>query len=218
MPRALFLSKTRTVDSCRIYVCEERRRCTDHLRNNGKSSPQDLAMDSFLSELFGKCRLEYVVLDSQFRITRMSKDAAQFADTPEAAVKGADVRDAFPEIVGAESKLQVVARRNLPNGKCEASRVEQLLSLYNRSLGSPQHSSSHRETCCHHRETVTERAALEQRLSSAFKRTATPAQHCHATKTYYEKILEYDGGRPLCDDTRGHHTDDRRHSSRTPRM
>jgi formate hydrogenlyase transcriptional activator len=147
-------------------------------------------MDSFLSELFGECRLEYVVLDSQFRITRMSKDAAQFADTPEAAMKGADVRDAFPEIVGAESKLLVIAQTKLAEWRVRGISRTNNSAHYTIDLSVVPNIPHPTEKLVLIIEDVTERAALEQRLVQHSNETRLLLNTVVATKNYYEKILE----------------------------
>jgi PAS domain S-box-containing protein len=146
--------------------------------------------DSFVRELLGECRLEYVVLDAKLRILRMSKDAAQFAETPHAVVVGGDVREAFPEIVGAEHALTIIADSKL--GEWNVRNVSRAHVERNVTLDLtivPTISYSH-ERLALIIEDVTERAAIEQKLLQHSNETKLLLNTVAATKNYYQRIFE----------------------------
>jgi len=64
----------------------------------------DLTLDLVLRGRAG----EFVMLDSDLRITGVSEHAARFADDPSSARVGEDVRLSFPELFGVETDLQEV--------------------------------------------------------------------------------------------------------------
>lgn len=147
-------------------------------------------MDSFVQEFLGESRLEYVVLDAELRILRMSNDAAQFAGDPSAAVAGADIREAFPEIVGVEHALSVISSTKLGEWKVRNLSRTQSERNFTLDLTIVPTVSSSNEKLVLIIEDVTERAALEQKLLQQSNETKLLLNTVAKTKNYYERIIE----------------------------
>ncbi|NJK60500.1 MAG: hypothetical protein HC918_10025 [Oscillatoriales cyanobacterium SM2_1_8] len=70
-------------------------------------------MDLF-RKLFRQPHSEYLVLLPSLAIVENSAQVARFAEHPEVIALGADVRQAFPELIGLEATLtSIVHRRSL---------------------------------------------------------------------------------------------------------
>jgi len=67
-------------------------------------------MNPLLNEIVNPKGLEFLTLDHSLRIAQMSEGVSRFAEQHEILTVGADVRNGFPELVGAESELYSMLR------------------------------------------------------------------------------------------------------------
>lgn len=63
------------------------------------------SINVLLNKLLSLRRLEYVVVDREFKIEETSLKVQQFADLPDRVTRGKDVRASFPELIGIEENL-----------------------------------------------------------------------------------------------------------------
>jgi PAS domain S-box-containing protein len=63
---------------------------------------------------------EYIIFDSNFIIESVSANIFEYADLPETAVPGQDIRNSFPELFGLETTCWKVLNREQDNFKIEA--------------------------------------------------------------------------------------------------
>ncbi|NJS09892.1 MAG: diguanylate cyclase [Microcoleus sp. CSU_2_2] len=68
-----------------------------------KSSQRSINI--LLNKLLSWRRLEYLVVDREFKIQETSLKVQQFADIPDEVARGKDVRASFPELIGIEENL-----------------------------------------------------------------------------------------------------------------
>jgi diguanylate cyclase (GGDEF)-like protein/PAS domain S-box-containing protein len=68
-----------------------------------QSSPRSIHV--LLNKLLSWRRLEYLVVDREFKIQETSLKVQQFADIPDEVAQGKDVRASFPELIGIEENL-----------------------------------------------------------------------------------------------------------------
>ena len=141
---------------------------------------------SLLRQLFPTRQIEYLVLDGNFSILEVSPGAAKFADAPEEAIPGKDIRLAFPELIGLEDLLLQVAEG-----------TQETFSLKGVARSNHIHSSiyldlsisSFQEQLIILVEEVTEMMLLHQSLVQRTNETGMLLGELTKAKDYINKIL-----------------------------
>lgn len=160
-----------------------------------------------LGHFLEQIRIEYLVIDEEFRIVEMSSGVANYADDIQHVAIKQDVRIAFPEFIGLESQISDIAQCNSHafelKGICRRSDYQNPLyvDLYITSYQMVKdfwlYASDQEDTANNVPVSVilfkdaTERMVLEQRLGQIAKETMLLANALDDYQKYLSSLLAY---------------------------
>jgi PAS domain S-box-containing protein len=150
-------------------------------------------MNSLLKKLLGPRQIEYLFTDENFTILDISFAAPRFAENIEDMRPGADVRDAFPELVGYEDMILSIYTG-------EKNNFELKEIFRNSSYKSPfyfdlyvienQDENSEKKQLMMLFEDVTELMVMKQELLQSANEANLLLSALAASKDYIDKLLE----------------------------
>ncbi|WP_335009497.1 ATP-binding protein [Nostoc sp.] len=149
-------------------------------------------MNSFLTNLLSVCGIEYLIIDEKLKIIEMSLGLNHFADIPNEAKPGQDVRIVFPELEGIEDIFDAILQGEQDNFELKGIMRSQdpASPLYidiRITNNLPEDHSSNRLTIVV--EDATERMVLEQSLFQGANEANLLLRNLKASKQYIDQIV-----------------------------
>ncbi|MEH2155309.1 MAG: ATP-binding protein [Nostoc sp.] len=149
-------------------------------------------MNSFLTNLLSVCGIEYLIIDEKLKIIEMSLGLNHFADIPNEAKPGQDVRIVFPELEGLEDIFDAILQGEQDNFELKGIMRSQdpASPLYidiRITNNLPEDHSSNRLTIVV--EDATERMVLEQSLFQGANEANLLLRNLKASKQYIDQIV-----------------------------
>lgn len=151
-------------------------------------------MKPFLKKLLAPHHLEYLAVNREWLILETSSRAQRFAEEPNDALPGNDVRLAFPELIGTEELLLDIIEGRLPSFELKAitrileNRTPLYFDLYALDFSEEETEDNHALLIIF-LEDVTDRMALEQTLVQATNEQNLLLSALETANSYIEKII-----------------------------
>lgn len=145
-----------------------------------------------LLALLAPRHLEYVALDDSLKIIDTSLGVQRFADRPEMAIPGQDVRIAFPEIIGIEDSFKAIFQGKLSNFNLKgiARSSEQNHALYiNMYVLLSKDEKLYINQLIVLFEDVTETMILQQQLIQSANEANLLLSRVNSSEKYIKKII-----------------------------
>lgn len=149
--------------------------------------------------------MEYLAIDQNFLIVAQSIAVADFAQLPQACQVGADIRQAFPELIGLESIIQeIIAQQQTYFTLTDINRTESEKSVYfdlsilsmpigcGRSAAEnpdPSPGQTQSESCLILIQEKTERNSLVQQYTQIINRLSLEIEQVNLQKNYYKFLF-----------------------------
>lgn len=149
-------------------------------------------MNPLFKKLLSPRHMEYLAIDREFKILETSFDVRRFAERPETAVIGQDVRLGFPELIGSENALLDVLARRLANFQLKAiSRSLENQPPFYLDLCAIEHPNEEtmEDRIVIFFEDVTEIMVLEQSLVQRSNEASLLYNALATSKNYVDKIV-----------------------------
>ncbi|MEH2084505.1 MAG: ATP-binding protein [Nostoc sp.] len=149
-------------------------------------------MNSFVTNLLSVCGIEYLIIDTKFKILEMSLGLNHFADISNEVKLGQDVRIVFPELEGLEDIFDAILQREQDNfelkGIMRSQHTASPLYIDIRITNNLQedHSSNQLTIVV---EDATERMVLEQSLFQGANEANLLLRNLKASKQYIDQIV-----------------------------
>ncbi|WP_442936333.1 ATP-binding protein [Nostoc sp.] len=149
-------------------------------------------MNSFLTNLLSVCGIEYLIIDEKLKIIEMSLGLNHFADIPNEAKPGQDVRIVFPELEGLEDIFDAILQGEQDNFELKGIMRSQdpTSPLYidiRITTNLQEDHYSNRLTIVV--EDATERMVLEQSLFQGANEANLLLRNLKASKQYIDQIV-----------------------------
>ncbi len=149
-------------------------------------------MISLFQKLLASSQTEYLMINSQLKILEVSNGLKRFAELPELAVPGEDIRSSFPELIGCEKILEEIINEERENFEYEgiARCSEQEYSVYmNISVISSLNENSLAKNLIVLVEDVTEKMIMQQQLIQSANESHLLLSALTASEDYINKII-----------------------------
>lgn len=137
-------------------------------------------------------RQNYLIVDRNLTILETSSDADLFANAPETAVEGQDVRLGFPELIGAEDTLAAILE-----GKQLSFEINEVARLgegdrplyFDLYVSRPHHTLNNESRLIILLNDATERLIFQRKLIHSVNEAETLLKKLTITKDYIAKII-----------------------------
>ncbi|MEH2251064.1 MAG: ATP-binding protein [Nostoc sp.] len=149
-------------------------------------------MNSLLTNLLSVCRIEYLIIDENFKILEMSLGLNHFADISNEVQPGQDVRIAFPELEGLEDIFDAIRQGEQDNFELKGIRRSQdtAYPLYiDICITNNLQENSSSNPLIIVIEDTTERMVLEQSLFQGANEANLLLRNLKASKQYIDQIV-----------------------------
>ncbi|MEH2421215.1 MAG: ATP-binding protein [Nostoc sp.] len=149
-------------------------------------------MNSLLTNLLSVCRIEYLIIDENFKILEMSLELNHFADISNEVQPGQDVRIAFPELEGLEDIFDAIRQGEQDNFELKGIRRSQdtAYPLYiDICITNNFQENSSRNPLIIVIKDTTERMVLEQSLFQGANEANLLLRNLKASKQYIDQIV-----------------------------
>ncbi|MGK7922899.1 MAG: ATP-binding protein [Trichodesmium sp.] len=149
-------------------------------------------MISLLKKFLASSQIEYLMINSQLKILEVSNGLKRFAEVPELAIPGEDIRSSFPELTGSEKVLEEIL-----NGERESFEYEGIArtsakgnSLYIKiSIIASLNENSSAKNLIALVEDITEKMVMEQKLIQSANESNLLLSALTASEDYINKII-----------------------------
>ncbi len=150
-------------------------------------------MSNLLNKIKAYRQIEYLIIDSQLKILEVSDRLKKFAEVPELAVPGKDIRSSFPELIGAEEVLEEVINGEKKKfeyqGVARSSEQEFILYIKISVIGGLSGKDFQEKKLIVLVEDVTENMVMQQKLTQSANESSFLLSALSASRDYINKII-----------------------------